>query len=669
MKLRLLILIGLLFVSYLPTTAQTNSDSPRTRYGLMFHLGLNSHSANFQKLPDVPNCCPGFESGTGTGLNIAGLMEFPLSEKLMLSTRLGYSSLNATLSTQEPLPVIINGQATTIFSEHSVAATLSNIGIEPLLGYRLFGEFSLHAGGRLGFTMQKKYDQKEMILPQYGGTFGDGRRVNNDLNGDIPNASSIAASLLLGASYDLPLNAGRTFLLAPEVFYSLALTPVVSNWDWKANSLRFGIALKYSPKPAEKVIEPPIKEAEPERKIVEKERKYAISAEAKVVSVNEDNTETDVPNFVVEEFVSTQMTPLLNYVFFEENSAELPLRYKSLSAKETSKFQAEKLFEATTIDVYYNVLNIIGQRLRDNAGSSISLVGSNADIGSEKGNTTLSKNRAESVKNYLVTAWGISESRIKIDAPRNLPEKPSNPDKPEGAAENRRVEIRPSSPDITEPVVIADTILTATPLFRFKPKAIAEAGLASWTLTASHKGKILKQFSGSTTIPSVLEWSTDENRQNFPRSSDPIRFALDVRDAVGQAAGATGNIPVEMITVQKKRDQQLDDKIIDRYNLILFDFDKAELSGANTKLVEFIKKKISQDATVKITGFSDNVGDDDYNLRLSDARAKTAAKALNIRNALARGVGESQPLFNNDLPEGRFYNRTVEILVTTPVRK
>jgi len=669
MKLRLLILIALLTLGYNQTTAQTNSDSPRTRYGLMFHIGLNSHSANFQKLPDVPNCCPGFESGTGIGLNLGGLIDFPLSDKLMLSTRVGYSSLNATLKTQEPLPVIINGQATTIFSEHSVAASLSNLGIEPLLGYRLFGDFSIQAGGRLGLVMTKTYDQKEVILPQYGGTFGDGRRTNNDLSGDIPNASSIAAALLIGASYDLPLNSGRTMLLAPEIFYSLALTPVVSDWEWKANSLRFGIALKYSPKPAEKVIAPPVKEVEPEPIIVDKEKTYSISAEVNVVSVNEDNSETDVPNFVVEEFVSTQMTPLLNYVFFEENSAELPLRYKSLTTKETSKYQAEKLFESTTIDVYYNVLNIIGQRLRDNAGSTISLVGSNADAGVEKGNTTLSKNRSESVKNYLVSSWGIEESRIKIESPRNLPEKPSNPDKPEGAAENRRVEIRPSSPEITEPVIIADTILTATPLFRFKPKAIAEAGLASWSLTVSHNGNVLKQFSGRTSVPSVLDWNTDENHQNFPKTNDPIRFALDVRDAVGKAAGATGNIPVEMITVQKKRDQKLDDKIIDRYNLILFDFDKAELSGANTKLVDFIKKKISQDATVKITGFSDNVGDDDYNLRLSDARAKTAAKALNIRNAFARGVGESQPLFNNDLPEGRFYNRTVEILVTTPIRK
>lgn len=669
MKLRILFLIGLFAGCITTTFSQSNSDSLRTRFGINFGLGLNSHSANFQKLPGVPSCCPRYESGTGTGLNLGALIEFPLAEKLLLSARVGYSSLNATLSTKEPLPVIIDGKVTNIFSEHTVEASLSNIGIEPLLGYRLFDGFTIQAGGRLGFTMQKSYDQKETILPEYGGTFGDGRRINNDLQGDIPNASSIAASLLFGASYDLPLNSSRTFLIAPEVLYSLALTPVTSDLEWKANSIRIGVSLKYSPKPAEKVIAPPpVKEEEPERKVEEK-KKYAISAEVTAVSVNPDKSETAVPNFVVEEFVSTQMTPLLNYVFFDESSADIPSRYKQLPPKETSAFHADKLFNASTIEVYYNVLNIVGQRLRDNAGSTISLTGSNADIGAEKGNTALSKSRAEAVKSYLVTTWGIADSRIKIETPRNLPEKPSNPEKPEGAQENRRVEIRPSSPEITEPVIIADTILTATPLFRFRPKAVAEAGLASWTLTASHNGKVLKEFSGRNTIPEVLDWKSDENRNSFPRSSEPIRFALDVRDAVGQAAGATGNIPVELITVQKKRDEKLADKLIDRYNLILFDFDKAELSGANSKLVDFIKRKISQDATVKITGFSDNVGDDDYNLRLSDARAKSAARALNIRNAEANGVGESQPLFNNSLPEGRFYNRTVEILVTTPVRK
>ncbi|MFN8361052.1 MAG: OmpA family protein [Candidatus Kapaibacterium sp.] len=672
MKLRLFLIL-LLIAGSVSASAQNTADKVRTRYGIYGDFGLNTHSANFQKLPGVPSCCPRYEDGSGSGISLGALMEFPLAENMLLSMRVGYSSLNATLKTTEPLPVIINGQLTDIFSEHSVAATLSSVGIEPLVGYKVFGDMYLQLGGRLGLMMQKGYEQKEQIKDGYPGTFGDGRRVNNELSGDIPNASGIAASLMFGGSYDLPLNKDRTFILAPEVFYSLGLNQIASDLDWKANTLRFGIALKYSPKPAVAAPSEPVKEVVPERKeiAVEKAKTYALSASISAVSVDAAGNETPkATSFRVEEFVSSQMSPLLNYIFFDENSSDLPARYTRLDKGATNDFQVEKLRDASTIDVYYQVLNVIGKRMTQAPPSaSITLTGTNADVGAEKGNTALSRSRAESIKNYLVTNWNIDESRIKIDAPRNLPEKPSNPEKPEGAAENRRVEIRASLPEIIDPVIINDTIVTATPMIRFRPKAVAEAGLFSWKLTASQKGKTLKEFTGRSTLDEVIEWKSDEDRRTIPRTDEPIRYALDVRDQAGQAAGATGDLPVELISIQKKRSEQLEDKQIDRYNLILFDFDKADLSATNTKLVDFIKKKISPDATVTITGYSDDVGDDEYNLRLSGERAKSAARALNAKGATVKGVGETQPLFVNNLPEGRFYNRTVEIVVITPVKK
>jgi hypothetical protein len=31
-------------------------------------------------------------------------------------------------------------------------------------------------------------------------------------------------------------------------------------------------------------------------------------------------------------------------------------------------------------------------------------------------------------------------------------------------------------------------------------------------------------------------------------------------------------------------------------------------------------------------------------------------------------VGETMPLYDNELPEGRFYSRTVNVIVETPVK-
>ena len=67
------------------------------------------------------------------------------------------------------------------------------------------------------------------------------------------------------------------------------------------------------------------------------------------------------------------------------------------------------------------------------------------------------------------------------------------------------------------------------------------------------------------------------------------------------------------------------------------------------------------------------MGLEDRNLKLSGDRANTVVNGIkrNVKAGLytvlqGGGVGETQPLYRNDLPEGRFYNRTVQVLVNTP---
>ncbi|HRS02270.1 MAG TPA: OmpA family protein, partial [Bacteroidota bacterium] len=60
---------------------------------------------------------------------------------------------------------------------------------------------------------------------------------------------------------------------------------------------------------------------------------------------------------------------------------------------------------------------------------------------------------------------------------------------------------------------------------------------------------------------------------------------------------------------------------------------------------------------------TDRIGDDSYNLKLSDARAKSTAAVLKNKNVEAYGVGEQNLLYDNTTPEGRFYCRTVQVIV------
>lgn len=107
---------------------------------------------------------------------------------------------------------------------------------------------------------------------------------------------------------------------------------------------------------------------------------------------------------------------------------------------------------------------------------------------------------------------------------------------------------------------------------------------------------------------------------------------------------------------------------------ILFDFDKATLRPAAetalTKIAEVIQS--SKTPEVKIEGYTDSKGADDYNLRLSERRASTVAVWLTkhkINGGIIStfGKGEANPVAPNtkpdgtDDPEGRQKNRRVEI--------
>jgi outer membrane protein OmpA-like peptidoglycan-associated protein len=63
------------------------------------------------------------------------------------------------------------------------------------------------------------------------------------------------------------------------------------------------------------------------------------------------------------------------------------------------------------------------------------------------------------------------------------------------------------------------------------------------------------------------------------------------------------------------------------------------------------------------------MGEEDLNLKLSDKRAKSVLKRLEIsENINYEGKGESELLYDNSLPEGRFYCRTVTIDIETPIK-
>lgn len=107
-----------------------------------------------------------------------------------------------------------------------------------------------------------------------------------------------------------------------------------------------------------------------------------------------------------------------------------------------------------------------------------------------------------------------------------------------------------------------------------------------------------------------------------------------------------------------------------RLNNIFFDFDKFTLRSESypelNRVAEFLEEQPS--IKVEITGHTDNVGTEEYNLNLSKKRAESVSKYLMQKGVskdriTTTSYGESRPKDTNDTKEGRQNNRRVEFTI------
>jgi outer membrane protein OmpA-like peptidoglycan-associated protein len=106
---------------------------------------------------------------------------------------------------------------------------------------------------------------------------------------------------------------------------------------------------------------------------------------------------------------------------------------------------------------------------------------------------------------------------------------------------------------------------------------------------------------------------------------------------------------------------------------VLFTTGRADLkpgaTGNLSKLVAFLDKY--PDRSVAIQGYTDSVGSEDYNQRLSERRADSVksyltGQGIGSTRLSALGKGRSDPVADNDSAAGRQQNRRVEVIISNP---
>jgi outer membrane protein OmpA-like peptidoglycan-associated protein len=112
--------------------------------------------------------------------------------------------------------------------------------------------------------------------------------------------------------------------------------------------------------------------------------------------------------------------------------------------------------------------------------------------------------------------------------------------------------------------------------------------------------------------------------------------------------------------------------VIDRMTLrVNFDFDKSKIREADEaklkKAVHFVRKY--RGANIRLEGYTDSIGTEQYNNALSERRANAVKNYLVKEGGVSKkeikavGNGESNPVASNKTEEGRAENRRVEILI------
>lgn len=672
-----------------PAQAQLQQREPVLwRAGVFGSYGLNFHQALFDSLSGLVNSSPPFTGGRGTGFTLGALFEKPLSHDFSLAGRASVTRLDGSMSSREPYSQFepVSAQLIEAELESQFSASITAFSLEPLVAWHPFPNASVYLGGRIGFSVGN-FIQDQHIVNDPSGLLR--LPYNNQTSSiltpsrDIPNIFVPQLSALAGLSYAIPLDADETIFLAPEVWYAYNFTPFVSNFPqnqtWTINSLRGGFSMRYSPEAARRYLPPAIvRTAETPR--------LAINITA--LALDSGGAESPLLRLRMEETLSRQTHPLLPYIFFDKNSDVIPARYLRLLPAQTAVFSEKMLAKWGTLEIYYHALNLIGKRLRDNPTATIRVVGcSSADEQTaDSGHIALATHRAEAVMTYLRDLWRIPMERIVI-AVRELPAEPSplatttiyaNA----GHAENRRVEIYSDSWEIVRPVTQSDTLMEATPpAVKFLLGAATKGRISKWRFKIEQGRQMIQSFGGLGVPDSEVFWHPSREHRTVPRTEEVIRCNFDFLEDEGEGGTATISIPIEQVTLAKKRRKiSLDgssdaDKSVEVYRFINFSPNKYSLTAEHEHILnELTQTRINALAKVFVTGYTDRFGNAAQNLQLSLDRAKAIATTLtqtispgnHVPTPFVAGRGGTLGVYPESTPEGRFYSRMVEIRVEIP---
>jgi outer membrane protein OmpA-like peptidoglycan-associated protein len=646
LPLKSLLLLTLLWLSTL-TLAQAQEiqyTKPSWFFGVAGASNYNlyrgsTHQLNASLTPPVT-----FHDGDGAGLYLAPLIEFHKPDSRWgFMFQAGYDSRKGSFDQ-------VNSPCD---CPENLSTDLSYITVEPSIRFAPFkSNFYLYGGPRLAFNTDKSFKYSLGVNPAY-----PNQEQTPNVEGDFDAIEQTIVSMQVGMGYDIPLSSQShktQFVLSPFVSYHpyFGQNPRTVE-TWNLTTIRAGLALKFG------------------------QGSEVLAAEVKEYQVQ---FSVYAPMNIPGERSVRETFPLRNYVFYDLGSNQIPSRYKLLRKEEVKDFNEDQIAtiaivnptgrSARQMTVYYNVINILGDRMVKNPSTTITLVGS-SEKGDEDGVLM-----AESIKTYLVTVFEINASRITTKGQL----KPTIPsEQPGGTKElvllregDHRVSIESNSPQLLMEFQSGPD----APLRPLEFVAVQEAPLSSYVvIDATGAKEAYSSWSLQITDPDgktkpfgpyYQEKATISSKDIMgTRPEGDYKVKLIGQTKNGQIAEKETTSHMVLWTPSKTEEGL-------RYSII-FEFNKSKAIAMYEKyLTDVVAPKIPKNGVVVIHGHTDIIGEETYNLTLSLDRANEVKSILEKASSAAgrndvtfqvNGYGEEQNSspFENNSPEERFYNRTVII--------
>lgn len=641
LQLQTLIVVTLLLLSFTKVNAQEEYTKPSWMFGVAAGANFNFYSGSTYMLNEGFTPLATFHKGNGVGLFLAPSIEYHRPDsRFGFILQAGYDSRRGSFD-QVMTPCDCPADLET---------KLSYITIEPSLRFAPFkSNFYLYGGPRFAFIQDKSFTYKQGTNPNF-----PLQEANPDVKGDFSDMNKNIISMQIGLGYDIPLNGTTSktqFVLSPFVAYHPYFGQNPRDVEtWNITTVRAGAVLKFG---QGKLIETP--------------------------ATGEVSFSSTPPTNVATVKVVREVFPLRNYVFFNETSTAIPNRYVILNKSEVKDFKEDQVQFKTpnTVSgrserqmlVYYNILNILGDRMVKNPNTKITLVGS-SENGRQEGLVM-----AQNIKTYLVTVFEINENRIAVEGR----DKPAVPSEQIGGTKelgllregDRRVSIESNSPELLmefqsgknaplKPIEIVTGNQNPSNDVIFDVKG-AEETLSFWTLQIiDEKGKT-QNYGPYTQEQVSIPRKTIMGNQPEGNYKTIMTGTTKTGKVINQESTMLLTPYVAPVVQESIRFS------------VIYEFNESKAISIYDKyLTEIVAPKIPQNGTVIITGHTDVIGEVDYNKNLSLARANDVKSILEKSLAASgrtdvkfqvRGEGENEKLapFENKYPEERFYNRTVII--------